>query len=157
MAHENEFRRYHLKELLRFACDHRLTASVELRSEQVVGRIDIRQGEVIDAAFGGLVGVDAVRAALCRSLLTMRRGRDPSRAAVRRIYTPTARLLDEGIKVQLEPLSQDFESIAKICPSNTDFTQAEAASDISRDNDPPSAPRRRRLVALTLVASSRRP
>jgi hypothetical protein len=92
-----------LADLIRFAADNGLTASIDLRSRLTAGRIDIREGQVIDAQLGGLSAEPAVYAAMASGDLHVLRGRKPKRSAPRRIELTTAELLHEGMRRKSEP------------------------------------------------------
>lgn len=84
-----------LDELLRFAAENRITAAIDLRSSITAGRIDIVHGEVVDAAFGGLICEAAVCAALDSKSLQVLRGRTPPRSLARRVRSSTTQILAE--------------------------------------------------------------
>ncbi|HEY5957954.1 MAG TPA: energy transducer TonB [Polyangiaceae bacterium] len=92
-----------LSDLIRFAAENRLTAALELRSRLVAGRISIRDGEVIDAVFGGLEGEAAIHAAMASRSLSVFRGRPPSRSAARRVFAPLQELVGSVIPRKSSP------------------------------------------------------
>lgn len=85
-----------LEDLLQSAASRRITATLNLESDLTVGHIDIVNGEVVDAAFGGLEREEAIYAALRSKTLRIRRGRAPRLPATRRIMLSTERLLAES-------------------------------------------------------------
>jgi TonB family protein len=87
-----------LADLLRFAADNQLTTALDLRSDLTAGRIDIRDGEIIDAKFGGLVAEQAVYAALRSGSLSVIPGRAPRRSAPKHVTLTTNQLLLEAAR-----------------------------------------------------------
>jgi hypothetical protein len=85
-----------LEDLLESAAIRRIIAILNLESDFTVGHIDIVNGEVVDAAFGGLEREEAVYAALRSTTLRIRRGRAPKLPATRRITLSTERLLAQS-------------------------------------------------------------
>jgi len=85
-----------LPDLLRFAAKNRLTASIDMRSQLTAGRIDIRDGQVIDAQLGGLSQELAVYAAISSADLRVLRGRTPKRSAPCRMVLTTEQLLRQA-------------------------------------------------------------
>jgi hypothetical protein len=92
-----------LSDLIRFAAANRLTAALELRSQIAAGRISIRDGEVIDAVFGGLEGEAALHAALASRSLSVFRGRPPNASAARNIFASVPELLSSVIPRKSAP------------------------------------------------------
>jgi hypothetical protein len=85
-----------LEDLLKTAEEQRLTTALDLRSDMTAGRIDIVQGEIVDAVFGGLQGEEAVYAALRCDSLHVNPGRTPKGSAARRIRLSTSEILSRS-------------------------------------------------------------
>ncbi len=92
-----------LADILQFAADNGLTASIDLRNRVTAGRIDIREGQIIDAYFGGLVAEQAVYAAIRSADLSVHRGHARRRSVPSKITLSTQELLREGLRRKSEP------------------------------------------------------
>jgi hypothetical protein len=92
-----------LADLLQFAADNGLTTSIDLRNRITAGRIDIVEGQIVDACYGGLLADEAVIAALTSGDLSLLRGRQPKRSAPRRVGMSTSQLLGEAARRKSEP------------------------------------------------------
>jgi hypothetical protein len=107
-----------LADLLQFAADNGLTASIDLRNCLTAGRIDIREGQIVDACFGGLVAEQAVYAAIRSGDLSVHRGRARRSSAASRITTPTHELIREGLRRKSGPTSPNLDTKAEMSRSS---------------------------------------
>lgn len=82
-----------LDETLEDAAKKSITVTLTLESDLTMGHIDIIDGEIVDASFGGLEREEAVYAALRSRSLKIRRGGMPKPSSVRRIQSSTAQIL----------------------------------------------------------------
>lgn len=81
-----------LDETLEDAAKKGITVTLTLESDLTVGHIDIVNGEVVDASFGGLEREAAVYAAMRSPSLRIRRGRMPKPSSVRRLQLSTVQI-----------------------------------------------------------------
>lgn len=82
-----------LEETLEDAAKKSITITLTLESDLTVGHIDIVDGEVVDASFGGLEREEAVYAALRSPSLKIRRGRAPKASSAKRLQLSAGQIL----------------------------------------------------------------